>query len=80
MNEAQLNTLLLSNRKITIIGKIESAINYNILDTDQLVSEMAADTSKIPSFFPKFGFSLLSLMGLIKKGDRLVKPIAIYFQ
>lgn len=80
MNEAQLSTLLLSNRKITIIGKIESIINDSDLDIDQIVTDISPDISLISSFFPKLGFSLLNTMEIIKKDDRLIKPIAIYFE
>lgn len=80
MNEAQLKSLVLAKRKIKVIGKIESIVTNDILDEDQLTKNVEENPTLLMSLMPKFSFSILHVFGLIKKEDRLIKPIAIYFE
>ena len=80
MNESQLKSLVLANRKITILGKIESIISENDLNSGLISEGLLNNPVALTTLMPKFSFFLLSSFGLIKKDDRLVKPIAIYFE
>jgi hypothetical protein len=80
MNESQLKSLVLANRKITILGKIESIISENDLNSNLISEGLLNNPVALTTLMPKFSFFLLSSFGLIKKDDRLVKPIAIYFE
>lgn len=79
MNESQLKSLVLANRKITILGKIESIIQGPDLDSVQIANNMMNNPSSFATLMPRFSFFVLAALGIIKKDDRLIKPIAIYF-
>lgn len=80
MNEAQLKSLALSKRKITVIGKIESIASSSDLNLAELANTLEESPFSITTLMPKFSFSVLSELGLIKNDDRVIKPIAIYFE
>ena len=80
MNEAQLKSLTLSKRKITVIGKVESIVSTEELNLVELANTIEANPLSVTSLMSKFSFVVLSELGLIKNDDRLIKPIAIYFE
>lgn len=80
MNTAQLKSLVLSKRKITIIGKIESLITEESLNLDAITNNLETNPALFTSLMPTFSFTILNTLNLIKKDDRLIKPIAIYFE
>lgn len=80
MNESQIKSLVLANRKITILGKIESIVHEDDLDINQITDKMAKRPALFTTLMPRFSFFTLSMFDLIKKEDRLIKPIAIYFE
>ncbi|MPW15173.1 hypothetical protein [Lactobacillus helveticus] len=75
MTSAQLRMLSLAQRKITILGKIESQIDA--IDPDEVFQSFTPHM--IPQFFSRMGFFVLSTVSNITKNDRLIKPLAIYF-
>ena len=75
MTSAQLRMLSLSKRKITILGKIESEIDA--LEPDEVFKSF--EPQMIPEFFSRMGFFVISTVSNISKNDRLIKPLAIYF-
>ncbi|MBN6049992.1 hypothetical protein [Lactobacillus helveticus] len=75
MTSAQLRMLSLAQRKITILGKIESQIDA--IDPDEVFQSFTPQM--IPQFFSRMGFFVLSTVSNITKNDRLIKPLAIYF-
>lgn len=80
MNESQLKSLILAKRKITILGKVESIIHEEDLDANKITESVTNNPLEVINLMPKFSFYVLSALGLIKKEDRLIKPIAIYFE
>lgn len=80
MNESQIKSLVLANRKITVLGKIESIVHEDDLDINQITNKVAKYPAMFTTLMPRFSFFTLSMLDLIKKEDRLIKPIAIYFE
>lgn len=80
MNEAQLKSLVLSKRKITVVGKIESIASASDINLAELANTLEESPFSITTLMPKFSFSVLSELSLIKNDDRVIKPIAIYFE
>ena len=80
MNEAQLKSLVLSKRKITVVGKIESIASASDINLAELANTLEESPFSMTTLMPKFSFSVLSELGLIKNDDRVIKPIAIYFE
>ena len=78
MNAAQLRMLAFSNRKITIIGKIESIIKAEHIDVTQSMKNVTP--TEIPQLFSHLGFFFLHTFAAIKPEDVLIKPLAIYFK
>lgn len=75
MTNAQLRMLSFSKRKITILGKIESEIDE--VDLDEVFKSF--EPQMIPEFFSRMGLLAISTVSDISKNDRLIKPLAIYF-
>lgn len=75
MTNAQLRMLSFSKRKITILGKIESEIDE--VDLDEVFNSF--EPQMIPEFFSRMGLMVISTVSDISKSDRLIKPLAIYF-
>jgi len=80
MNASQRKMLSLRKTKINIFGIIESVVSESDMTMDGL--EETEDISGLDGFYSKTNFFLLSLLGesTLKKNDRLIKPIAIYFE
>lgn len=80
MNATQRKMLSLRKTKINIFGIIESVVSESDMTMDGL--EETENVSGLDGFYSKTNFFLLSLLGesTLKKNDRLIKPIAIYFE
>ncbi len=72
MNEAQLKSLVLSKRKITIVGKIESIASTSDLSMVELANTLGESPFSVTTLMPKFSFSVLSELDLIKKDDPII--------
>lgn len=81
MNSVQRKMLALRETKIHIFGIVESVVSEKDLDITELDSS-GEDLSALSEFYNRTNFFLISLLGkdIIKKNDRLIKPIAIYFE
>lgn len=77
MNSSQLRMLSMSKRKIVILGKIESIAHKEDIDPNSLDDN---GLNKITSLFSVFGFYVMSMITDFKPEDRLIKPLAIYFE
>ncbi|WP_268914173.1 hypothetical protein [Lentilactobacillus sp. SPB1-3] len=79
MNLTQLQMLALSTRKITVLGEVES-----IIESDDSAAYQHSDENNITDamqyLLPGLSVNILSTFTGIKKDDRLIKPIAIYFE
>lgn len=72
----QISLLTESKREISVIG-IVSSIKEKTYQQNLLTSFSASDISKIPSMINDI---MLSSFGIMKSGDKLIKPIAIFFE
>ncbi|KAF0414920.1 hypothetical protein [Pediococcus pentosaceus] len=79
-NLGQLNTLLGTKRKITLLGIVDSIALKGKRNIDGLGDLMNSGLQVIAYLNPALLDMTLSSMGLIKKGDFMVKPIAVYFE
>lgn len=86
MNLTQLQMLSNSTRKITMLGKIESIVSEEDISEEPSVVQESEDSESEDSFeqirtiIPKMATYFLKMFTGIKKDDRLIKPIAIYFE
>lgn len=78
MNAAQLRMLTFSSRKVTILGKVESIIKPEHMDITQSIGNAAP--AEIPQLFSHLGFFFLHTFAALNPEDRLIKPLAIYFE
>lgn len=76
MNRSQLAMLNDSKRKISVLGIVE-AVKYNINTLGSFDKINPNEINKIPSMLSEV---LLSSFNIIENNDRLIKPIAIYFE
>lgn len=76
MSSGQAQVLAGSTRKINVLGIVESEA---LSGERSLDGNDFADLSKIGRFVPAFSDMLLQTSGIIKKGDKVIKPIALYF-
>ncbi|QCZ50972.1 DUF6414 family protein [Levilactobacillus brevis] len=81
MNASQRQVLSNGNRKITILGIIESVVSEEDMDVDFQVDDNTG-LSFLSDLESGINMYLIHLLGdkILKKDDRLVKPIAIYFE
>lgn len=81
MNSVQRKMLSLRKTKIRIFGIVESIVSEEDLDISN-INGSDEDLSGLSEFYNRTNFFLISLLGknIIKKDDRLIKPIAIYFE
>lgn len=80
VGSGQIGPLLASNREVHVIGIVESYAGNSKMDMDTLGTEIAkGDFSSVGSFISSFSENLLTSLGVIKNGNQLIKPIAIYF-
>ncbi len=75
MSHSQLPMINFTNRKMTIFGRVESIVDINSQEIDDLLKNI----SGIENMMPNLSLTLLNDLFKIEKGNRLIKPIAIYF-
>lgn len=82
MSNAQLQSLQFTDRKITVLGKIESKASEEALDIAAFGEMIGSseDLSQFGKVAPYVNIFLLNQFVGLKKDDRLIKPIAIYFE
>ncbi|PWG00991.1 DUF6414 family protein [Levilactobacillus bambusae] len=80
MNSTQRKMLSLRKSKIKVFGIVEARVSESDMDMDSFTEH--DDLSGITDFAAKSNFFLLSVLGekFIKNNDRLIKPVAIYFE
>lgn len=83
MNNGELQSIAYSSRPITVLGIVEAKTeNVNI---DSIISNTLGndndiqDLSKFGNIVPALSEMTFFSSGLLKDGDRFVKPIALYF-
>lgn len=76
MNKAELSFLTESSRKIKIIGRV-IAIQSTIHPTGDFNEIKENELNKIPSIFHDV---FLSSFGMLKSNDRILRPIALFFE
>ena len=76
LSSGQVQVLAGSTRKISVLGIVESEA---LSGERSLDGTDFADLSKIGRFVPAFSDVLLQTSGIIEKGDKIIKPIALYF-
>jgi len=80
MSPAQLNMLQGTNRKVTVLGLTEAQVGSKKNDMDTLAKEMeAGQVDRFGSFASSFAENLLTALGIMQKGNQLIKPIALFF-
>ncbi|WP_323062592.1 DUF6414 family protein [Limosilactobacillus reuteri] len=84
LNNGELQSLSYSSRKMSILGIVESKLNDDIVnDSENFMKKSLAtennDLSKIGNIVPSITELLFFSSGLLKKGDRFIKPIALFF-
>lgn len=84
INSGELQTILYSKRKITIFGIVEATVNEDQKGISNEINELFSgdDSEKIEhlgGLVPLITKLVLSTSNLIKKGDKFVRPIALYF-
>lgn len=84
MNNGELQSIAYSSRPISVLGIVEArtedvsieSISSNILGTG---NNAAQDLSNFGNIVPALSEMTFFSSGLLKSGDRFVKPIALYF-
>lgn len=78
MSPAQRLMLPKRNSKITVLGIVEGSLSSSDINIDEDYDEESE--SNISDFGSQIPMSGLGHFNLIKENDRLIKPIAIYFE
>ncbi|WP_217925298.1 hypothetical protein [Enterococcus gallinarum] len=76
MNKAELSFLTESFREIKIIGRV-IAIQTTVHPTGNIDEIKENELNRIPSFFHDV---FLSNFGMLKADDRILRPIALFFE
>lgn len=84
INSGELQTVSYSTRKITIFGIVEAVVNDDQNGISNEINELfsgndAQMIEHLGLLVPLITKLVLSTSGLIKKGDKFVRPIALYF-
>ncbi|MCZ3746520.1 hypothetical protein L2520_03665 [Limosilactobacillus vaginalis] len=84
LNNGELQSLSYSSREMSILGIAESKLSDDIVnDSENFIKKKVGtennDLSKIGNIVPSITELLFFSSGLLKKGDRFVKPIALFF-
>ncbi|MGQ2384032.1 DUF6414 family protein [Lactiplantibacillus plantarum] len=79
MNLAQRQMLHFRKDKITVLGMIQAKIAENDLDMSSF-NDFENHPEFIGDISTKLTMNLWSYLKIIKKDDRLIKPLAIYFE
>lgn len=81
LSSGQIGPLLASEREINILGVVESYAGASKMDMTTLSEGFSkGDFSNVGSFVSSLSENLLTALGVIKYGNQLIKPIAIYFK
>ncbi|MFT8610952.1 MAG: hypothetical protein ABF690_15285 [Liquorilactobacillus nagelii] len=80
MNSSQLQMLQNRDSKITVLGVVESIITPGISSINDFADAASKDIKAIGKFTATMNLAMLTQFGLAKENDRLIKPIAIYFE
>lgn len=78
MNLAQRQMLQLRKSKVTVLGIIESKVEDSDLNSN--LEDLNNHPELLGNFGTKLSLMLWAQLKAIKIGDRLIKPIAIYFE
>ncbi|WEV40311.1 hypothetical protein [Lactobacillus sp. ESL0681] len=82
-NKAQLQSANFTNRKLTVIGRIEACFTENVM---KKIASPFSDTttdnsiSEIGEIMPVFSMYFLQMLFQLNKEDRIIKPLAMYFE
>lgn len=79
MSKSQLQLLSGSKRKIHVLGVIENEILNEGRKLDSLLEEIGKNPSLMTKFVPDLIDSLLIQSKTAHKKDKLIKPVAVYF-
>ncbi|MBB1086694.1 DUF6414 family protein [Limosilactobacillus fastidiosus] len=83
MNNGELQSIAYSSRPITVLGIVEAkteGINVDSIISNTLGNDKdIQDLSKFGNIVPALSEMTFFSTGLLKSGDRFVKPIALYF-
>lgn len=86
INSSELQSLTYTHRKICIFGIVEAIMTKNANEVNKEISELfdedeqnEAIVANIGKFVPLLTEITLLSAGLIKKDDRFIRPIALYF-
>jgi hypothetical protein len=80
MSSAQLSPLMSTNRPINVLGIVEGFAGSEKMDMDNLTKPVAdGNFANIGSMVSSLSETMLTSLNIIKKDNRLIKPIAVYF-
>ncbi|MCL0330676.1 DUF6414 family protein [Apilactobacillus xinyiensis] len=75
MSHSQITMLDFTKRKLTVLGRVESIIDKEENELKNIINNV----DKINKMMPALSISMLSELFELKKGNKLIKPIALYF-
>ena len=80
-NQGQIGTINGTQRQIHILGIVESFAGSEKNDLNVISTSIGqGNYADLGGFVNSMSESVLTSLGIIKKGNRLIKPIAIYFE
>lgn len=86
INSGELQALAYTHRSITVLGIVEAVIEDTDTEVGEEIENMFDDNSVNPNIFDNFGKIIPKLTELtflttnvIKKGDKFIRPIALFF-
>lgn len=79
-NKTQLQIMSLSSRKLTVLGRVESISTKNLENDDFIPDFNSNDLTQISQLMPQMQTYFLKLITGIKKDDRFIKPLALFFE
>ncbi|MEK1368327.1 hypothetical protein HCY98_06860 [Limosilactobacillus fermentum] len=81
MNSAQLQQISGTTRNVKVLGIVESSLGSDKNNIDVLTQAMkdGGNLSTFGNVAPALSETIIESSGIAKKGDKLIKPIAVYF-
>lgn len=80
-NQGQISAINGTKRPIHILGIVESLAGSEKNDLDAVSASIGnGNYADLGGFVNSMSESILTALGIIKKGNKLIKPIAIYFE
>lgn len=86
INSGELQALAYTHRSITVLGIVEAVIEDTDTEVGEEIENMFDDNSVNQNIFDNFGKIIPKLTeltflttGVIKKGDKFIRPIALFF-